>query len=177
MSARQDAVVRWDSVLLTKSITRAANATPYSINDAISASDNSHMIFTDVVETGALMGFIYGAVLHSSANKSTKLDCEAFVFRSDFTDMEDNDAFDPSDAEMLTCLGVLKFRNTNWIAGNDTADGGGNALCHAEALDFPIKANWTNADGGRLFVGFKAKNAYTPVSAEILTLDLFLSRD
>lgn len=181
------AVVSFDLATITDAITRAANTTAYTANDAISDTADEHFTFADVARPSRNSGIIVGAVIHSSANQSTKLDAEFFLFRADITDMEDNDAFDPSDAEMKTLIGVIKFNSTGWVQGDDTSGAGGNASCIGEfggpatvqKVDMPFSnvAQDSTSKRGIIYGQLKAKNAYTPVSGEVLTVDLIIARN
>lgn len=181
----QIAAVSFDQAVISDTITRAANTTQYTANDAISASDDTHFVF-EVGTRGSLSGVILTATLFSSANQSTKLDTELFLFRSTITDMEDNVAFDPSDAELKTCIGVIKFNSGDWIQGDDTSGAGGNAMCQGDMggpspiqrVDLPFTADWDYTNElAKIYGQLKAKNTYTPVSAEELTVALEIIRN
>lgn len=163
------------------SLTRPSNTDTYAAGDVISAvTTNDHFTFgaasndqskrTGRPNPGTLA--INCARLWSSANQSTKLDAELWLFNIDIAEVADNSAFAPTDAEMLTLVGIIQFPMADWKVGLSTSGAGGNAVCEVRNLDFPVMAG-----PGRLYGQLVARNAYTPVSAEVLVLDLVCTVD
>jgi hypothetical protein len=166
------------------SITRPADTTAYSAGDVISeATTNDHYTFgaagtsalndTKLARAEVGTGTINKATLYSSANQATKLDAELWLFTSDITEVADNSAFAPSDAEVLTLVDIISFPTTGWKIGNATAGAGGNAVCVVVNIDRPYKTGTS----GILYGQLVARNGYTPVSGEVFTVDLTVTQD
>lgn len=163
------------------SLTRPSNTTAYAAGDVISAvTTNDHFTFgalsndnskrTGRPNPGTLA--INCARLWSSANQSTKLDAELWLFHTDIAEVADNSAFAPTDTEMLTLVGIIAFPMADWKVGTATSGADGNAVCEVRNLDFPVMAG-----PGRLYGQLVARNAYTPVSAEVFVVDLVTTVD
>ncbi len=177
MAQVQEVRVQFNTGRSVDTITRPSNTTAYTAGDAISEiTTNDHFIFSNIFRPGTqnkqLGGAIATARLHSSANKSTKLDAELWLFHTDIVKVVDNDAFAPTDTEMLTLVGIIDFPLANWKVGNAGADAAGNAVCEAFNLGLALKSATTD-----LYGQLVARNAYTPVSGEIFTVELITSRD
>jgi hypothetical protein len=162
-------------------LTRPNNTTTYTAGNVISAvTTNDHFTFgaasdddskrTGRPDPGTLT--INTARLWSSANQSTKLEAELWLFNAAIGEVADNSAFAPTDAELLTLVGIIAFPASSWYAGSSTSGAGGNAVCEIRNLDFPV-----NAKPGRLYGQLVARNGYTPVASEVFTLDLVTTLD
>jgi hypothetical protein len=160
-------------------ITRPANTTAYTAGDAISeVTTNDFFTFTNVVNSKSGSGAIESAIIHSSANVATKLDADLFLFHTTITETADNAAFVPTDAEMLTLVGVIDVATANWTVGLATAGAGGNTAIHITGLDMPFVLTGTSSTTGRTLYGqLVARNAYVPVASEVFTVDLMIAQD
>lgn len=180
-SGRIDAVVEFDTKSIRQSITRPADTTPYSAGDVISdATLDAHFTFPKAARSGGgrNSGIISGARITSSANVATKADLELWLFRSDIVVRADNLSFIPTDAEMLTRVGIIQFPLASWFVGLVTAGAAGNAGCESMNLGIPyelIKPQ-TGVDSA-MYGQLVVRNAYVPVSGEIFTVELLLTRD
>ena len=177
MTQNVGAIVQFNTFSTRDSITRPANGTAYAAGDVVSeVTTNDHFSFLESnrpgTKTKQLGGSISTARLHSSANQATKMDAELWLFYADIAEVADNLAFAPTDAEMLTLIGVIDFPVANWKAGKGTVGAGGNAVCEAFNLGLAYKGST-----GTLFGQLVVRNAYTPVTSEILTAELIISRD
>ena len=157
---------------ISDSLTRPANTTQYTAGDVISAvTTNDHFTFDEVVRERS--GVILGAILNSSQNNATlKLDAELWLFRTDIAEVADNSAFAPTDAEMLTCVGVIDF--DIWTVGTATSGAGGNARSQVNDLNIVFTDDGSSR---KLYGQLVARNAYDPVSSEVLTVDLIIGQD
>ena len=159
--------IRW----ITDSITRPSNTTAYTIGDAISeVTTNDFFTFSGVCASPNYASIIREAMIFSSANQSaTYLDANLFLFAQANAPGEDADnaAWSPTDAELLTCIAIINFPAASWVQGIPTAGAGGNALCSVVDLNRHIRIGEADIVG-QLVAG----NAYTPVSAEVLTVSL-----
>ena len=73
---------------------------------------------------------------------------------------------------MLTRIGVIDFDQADWKIGNAGAGATGNAGCEVHNLGIVFVAADTTIYGQLV-----ARNAYTPVSGEIFTVDLLITQD
>lgn len=154
------------SLISSGSITRPANITAYAAGDVITGDTPAVVTFSGLAVKVGVGGIIEHAVLFSGANQATKLNADLFLFSSSLTPDADNAAFTPTDAELITCIGHINFSDSAWVSGDATAGAGGNALVKSSNVGIPI-----NQD--TVYGVLIARNAYTPVSGEVLTLKLF----
>ena len=171
-----DVNVQFNTKVAVSSVTRPANTIDYTAGDVVSTVTDAHFTFVDAARPGTqnkqLGGSIATARLHSSANVATKMDAELWLFHTDIAEVADNSAFAPTDAEMLTLVGVIDFATANWKAGIATAGAAGNAVCEAFNLGLAFKSATTT-----LYGQLVVRNAYVPVSGEVFTAELVISRD
>ncbi|HYF36197.1 MAG TPA: hypothetical protein VD994_12965 [Prosthecobacter sp.] len=158
------------------SFTRPANTTAYATGDVMNDSTSAPTVatITNVARKPGAGGRIVSAQLHSSQN-GTWADIDVFIFSATIASPgNDNAAFTPSDAEMLTLQTVLKFPAANAVIGNATAAAGGNSFIPLPDLSrvFQCAANTTT-----LYWVPVARGSYTPVSAEVFTLVLGVETD
>lgn len=174
MSGTTEALIQFQTQLVTSSITKEAAVTAYAAGDAVSnATGNTHHTFSNALRPGILSGSIPTAICHSSAQKSAVVlpDLELWLFRTDIAVIVDNAAFTITDAEMATLIGVIDFPVADWKTGDPTADTG-NSVCIQTNLGLVIQAA-VPAIYGQLVI----RNAYTPVSGEVFTVDLLVTQD
>jgi hypothetical protein len=158
---------------VSDSVTRPDNATAYAANDVIAGDTAACLQFSGLpfFEDGGVL--IKSAFLFSSAAQSTKLEADLLLFSEEITDLDDdNAAFTPTDAQLLNLIGKVSFLAANTIAGDGTSGAGGNAVCAVHGLDIPVNANVDKVYGVLV-----ARNTYTPVSTEVLTVKLGALRD
>lgn len=152
--------------------TRPADTNAYAAGDVVCNSTSAPVIMTfpGAARRGARGGFgiLQDATLFSSANVATKLDCELLLFDTTVAMDNDNAAFTPTDAELLTLVARVPFYASAWSAGDATAGAGGNAFCQVSNLGIPFNVGAVND----LFGVLVARAAYTPVSAEVFTVRL-----
>lgn len=160
--------------VISDSITRPSNATQYAVGDAISeVTSNDMFAFADVCKPSNFSCLISGATIYSSVNAATKLECDLFLFadNNEPTETADNAAWDPTDAELNTCLGVISFAAADWVAGA-ASGGNSNAMCDVNNLGLAMKPGRSDLRGQLV-----ARNTYTPTSGEILTIKLKVAQD
>ena len=156
--------------------TRPADTTQYASGDAISDSTSAPTVLTfanvgriDSAVVG-MGGLIIDALLMSSANQSTKGLFELFLFNVIVTAMEDNAAFDPTDAELRTlACAVIPFSVAT--VGNAASGASGNCVYEADNKDVPFQCATSDRD---LYGVLVARNTYTPVSAERFDIHLLV---
>lgn len=173
--SKQQAIVEFNTARCRATLTRPANATVYAAGDVISAvTTDNHFEFTNAVrrQGNKMSGQISYAIINSSANQVTKPYIELWLFSADIAEVADNGAFAPTDTELLTCIGVIDFPDTNWKVGTATAGDGGNSLCIESAPGIIFQSASTS-----IFGQLVVRNAYTPVSGEVFTVDLIITQD
>ncbi|MFQ6027738.1 MAG: hypothetical protein ACE5Q6_09625 [Dehalococcoidia bacterium] len=87
------------AVYLTPMVELVVTAGAYTAGDALGASSS----FTNLPEGGTIMS----AFVVDDDDTPSGSNLELVLFRSSITGTSDNSAFDPTDAEMLTCIGVI----------------------------------------------------------------------
>jgi hypothetical protein len=157
--------------VIAGSFTRPGNTTAYAAGEVITAAVAAAIEFADAARSAGGGGRIVAASLLSSANQGTKLDAELWLFDTTITPDADNAAWTPSDAELATLVAIIPFQT--WYVGDATSGSGGNAVAFAEA-EF-LRSYVCTATS--LYGVLVARNAYTPVNAEVFTVRLHLDRD
>lgn len=145
--------------LATASITRPANTTAYAAGDVIGG------LLT--FGAGQAQGNIETALLLDSTAEVTKPECDLFLFSSPPTVAADNAAFAPTDDEVMnTCFGVLTFLAANFHVA------GANGIAHCLLQQSPVVT--FVAPSGNFYGVLVARNAYVPVSEEVIAVKLGL---
>jgi hypothetical protein len=142
-------------------ITRPADTTTYTAGDVV--CNAATLQIPNVARSGSAV--IQHATLVSSSNPTLKGDFELWLFSATVAAVADNAAFAPTDAEMLTFVGMIPFATADFKAGLSGADGPGNAMCQSSSLAIPTTA-------GTLYAQLVVRNAYVPISAEVLKINL-----
>jgi hypothetical protein len=154
--------------------TRPADTTAYAAGDVIneSTSAGTGWVFADSVTTPGGTGVIKRVYINDSAYVATNLSAELFLFDTVVGVDNDNAAFTPTDAEMLTCVAVVPVSTGR--PGDITAGAGGNSLLESADVNIPFKC----ASGSTTLYGvLVARNAYVPVSGEIFTIRVIIQQD
>ena len=139
--------------------TRPANTTAYAVNDVIADDTTSLWTFSGVARNkkGAT-GLVTNASLIIDSAESTALQAELFLFHSTVGLDADNATDTITDAEMKTCVGRVSFY-TGITTTNQTI------------YDVRPNIQFTcGPDDQDLYGILLAKNAYTPVSGEVLDI-------
>lgn len=146
---------------ITTDVTRPADTTAYAAGDAISNSTTAPttggFTFSSAARKSGGSGIITDVIVTSSNDPATRLSGEIFFFNQAVTNINDNAAFAVSDTEIKTCVGVVPF--TLFDAGN-------NGLAHLTGLNILF----TCVGSADLRFLLRARNAYTPASAEVITV-------
>lgn len=182
MSSKIKAVQTYDTVKSSDSITRPSNTTAYTAGDVISdVTTNDHFTFNGVTDGTTNTGTIMSLRINSSANVATKPDLELWLFHTDVAEVADNGAFAPTDGEMLTVVGVIDIPLANFLVGIATVGAAGNTVQVINDINMPFvttkAANDTAEKRGVLYGQLVHRASYTPVSAEVFTVELTIARD
>lgn len=147
-------------VTVQTDVTRPADTAVYAAADAISNSTSAPtsggFTWTSAARKSGGSGLITDITVASSNAPATRLAGEIFIFNQAVTNINDNAAFAVSDAEIKTCVGVVPFSLFN--AGN-------NGFAHIIGLNLMFTCVGT----ANLRFLVRARNAYTPASAEVLS--------
>lgn len=142
-------------------ITRPADTTAYAVNDALSDSTSAPtsggFTFTSAARQSGGSGIILGAMICTSNDAGTLLQGEIIVFNQSVTNVNDNAAFAVSDSEIKTFVCKIPFT---------LEDMGNNGAYYVPNLNYPFTCVGT----ANLRFLVRVKNAYTPASAEVITV-------
>lgn len=141
-------------------VTRPADTNVYAAADCISDSTSAPVSggFT-ITGAGRASGgscIITDICVASSNDPATKLSGEIWIFDTSVTNVNDNAAFVVSDTEIKTCCAIIPF---------SLFDAGNNQYAHITGLN--ILATCSGSANLRFLL--RARNAYTPASAEVLS--------
>lgn len=149
------------------SVTRPADTNAYAVNDAMSDSTSAPtaggFTFSNAARFSAGGGIITDAVITSSADPATTLQGEIWLFDQAVTAINDNAVFAMSDSDVLNLVGVIPFTLASTVAGSGT-----NSFAHVSGLNYGFDPVGT----ANLRYLIKVKNAYTPISGEVLKVRL-----
>lgn len=169
---RADGSVDGTPVKVTAAVTRPNDTNTYAAGDAVTDSTSAPtiMTFASAARAANRSGSIVAARLIDSASVAVKGSFELWLFDTTVTPDNDNAVFTPTDAEVLTCIGVIPF--TLSYVGDATVGSGGNCI-YIGTLSEPI--NFTSVTGN-LFGEIVVRNAYIPVAQEIFTVQLSIEQ-
>jgi hypothetical protein len=130
----------------------------YSVNDAISNSNTVPVtgMFTGVTKAVGGSGAITDAVIITSADASIPLQGEIWVFDQAVAPAKNNQPFVVSDSDIKKLVGVIPFNLT---------DSGSNGAASVKTL-----LGFTCVASMDLWFLVRARNSYTPVTGETLTI-------
>ena len=149
--------------------TRPANTTTYASGDVMNNSVTVPVVLTfadcGLVNGGG--GLIKDVVIISDANPTLAAVFELWLFNTTITPDNDNAVFTPTDAELLTleCVITISVPYT----GDATAGAGGNRVYQSDGADRQFVCV---AGGTSLFGVLVLRNAYIPISGEVITVYL-----
>ena len=152
---------------INTSVTRPADTTAYAANDCWSNSTSAPtaggFTFTDAARISGGSGIITDIWISSSADPATLLQGELWIIDQAGTNINDNAAFTMTDANVLNLVAVVPFTMLTTVAGSGT-----NSYAHIQNLSI----GFTCVGTANLRFLVKVKNAYTPISAEVLNFKL-----
>lgn len=153
-------------------VIRPSNATPYTAGDVIGTAVTAVLEFADVARSAGGSGMIMTALAIDSANKATQPSIELWLFTAPLAVVVDNAPFIPTDAEMLTLVGIITLSSAK--VGNAGVDGAGNLAILSDVVATPFQC----AGGNTSLYGYLVvRNAYTPVADETFTVKLTALQD
>lgn len=163
------------SKLITATYTRPADVLVYAAGDVLADSTTAATILTfpGVARANGLGFLIDGVTLSYSTAPAVKPDLELWLFDTTITMQNDNVAWNPTDADVEKCLGVIKFLGAAVNAGA-TSGGNGNGV---NSVPADIKARAAAAGTTNIFGVVVVRNVYTPASAEKFSFRLHTIQD
>jgi hypothetical protein len=144
------------------------SAVPVLVGAAYSAGDavGGKLTFSEAVAKGQFSGVIDSLVLIDLAKQAIETDL--YLFDRDFTATNDNAAFDPTDADLANCIGVITL-----VAGDYKACSDNHVACKSNVnLPFALAA-----DGSTLYGQLVTRGTPTYVAAGDLTVKLGVQQD
>lgn len=164
--------ITFQTVKLSASLTRPANTTAYTAGDAVTDNTPAALAFANAARDTGKTGSIDALVIIGDANVTTKPDLELWLFAAAPTAVADNAAFIPTDAEALTCVGVILIPVADWKVGLSGAGAAGNITQTIRNIGLLYKVSDTTLYGQLVI-----RNAYVPVSGEKFTVNLMATLD
>lgn len=150
-------------VTVQTDVTRPADTNVYAagdcISDSTSAPTSGGFTLTSVARKSGGSLIITDVKICSSNDPATRLAGEVFIFNQAVTNVNDNAAFVVSDTEIKTCVAVIPF---------GLFDAGNNGFAHVSGLSILCTCVGT----ANLRFLLRARNAYTPASAEVITVTI-----
>lgn len=148
-------------------ITRPADTAVYTAGDALSDSTSAPtsggFTLTGAARVSGGAGVIMAMNVSSSNDPATRLSGEIFIFNTSVTNVNDNAAFAVSDTEIKTLIGVVPF---------SLFDAGNNGFATVSGINLPFV---TSGSANLRFL-VRVRNAYTPASAEAITVTAFINQ-
>jgi len=150
-------------VMCSADVTRPADTTAYTVNDALSNSTSAPtsggFTFANAAAVSGGAGIITDAIVATSVDTGIGIQGELWIFDRAVTNINDNAAFAISDSEVKTCIGKIPF---------SVEDIGNNWFYHAQNLNIGFVCNGS-AD---LRFLIRVRSAYSPGNAEVFTFVL-----
>ena len=149
---------------------RPADTTAYTAGDVVADSTGiARMLrFAKAARSPGGGGVIQSCLLVDSTAESTKPDLELYLFDSVITMQDDNEAWAPTDLEMLSFVGWISLPSSSF----KTCGANGIIQSPDKALAFVCAPKAVD-----LFGVLVVRNAYTPVSGEQLRVKLAILAD
>jgi hypothetical protein len=151
-------------VQVNAAYTRPSDTTAYAAGDVVSNSTSASvpLVFNGVARFEGGTGRIVGARLYDDSAPGTAGDFEMHLYRASPAVANDNSAWAPTDAASLTITAKIAF-------GTVTVMGAANVAYFVTGLDCHFKCGEGLTD---LYGVLVARNAYTPASAGVITIEL-----
>ena len=158
------------SAQVSASVTRLANTTQYAINDVLSdhASTPSLLTFQGAARTNGALAYIVGGTMVTSTVAATAAQIRLMLFGTAPAAENDNEAFTPTDADALKCIG--------WITFDTYQDGVLNKIYVGRLEGQPLQFDCADT-ADDIYAIPVLQNAYTPASGEVFTFVLHVSQD
>ena len=148
----------------SSALARPADTTNYTAKDAVSDATSGASVFSFTISDLNGRGVMIRHVeMVKSGTGATNLGFRLYLFETEPGGFNDNDAFDPTDAEALTILGKVEF-----TSGTARANAN-NIVWHTSDLKILAIPGSTSKI---IYGALEATGAYNPASAETFTITL-----
>ena len=138
-------------VTVSTTITRAANTTTYAAGDNVGSTDTGGYTFTSAAGSSGGSGIIMGMLAEWNDETTIKMSGEVHLFDTAFTAVADNDPFVVSDAEAITCVGIIPFT---------LFDNGNQDIAYVHSISCPF----TTAGSANLRFAVVTRTACIPIA-------------
>ena len=138
-------------VTVSTTITRAANTTAYAAGDNVGSTDAGGYTFTNAAGSSGGSGIIMGMFAEWNDVTTIKMSGEVHLFDTAFTAVADNAAYVVSDAEAITCVGIIPFTLFN---------NGNQDICDCGNISYPF----TTVGSANLRFAVVTRSASTPIA-------------
>lgn len=152
-------------------VTRPANATPYSANQVITATGGGALVIPNVVRVPGKGALLLSVQLIDAVFAATPLQPVIWLFNSPPTSLVDGATLALTLADAVAKIGVIPLYQT--YPDNSTASPSGIRTFQASTSPLVIFP----PAGTTIYAYIVTGAAYTPISAETFTLVLGLSQD
>ncbi len=169
LAAGENFIGKTSSPMVTVDLvmTRMTDTNTYAINDAWANSDSAPTAggytATGAARLSGGSGVITDILFTSSGDPAVLLQGELWLFDSAPTAINDNAAFALSDSDVLKAVAVIPF-----TLGDSGAATANNSFAHVQGLGI----GFTCSGSANLRALVKVKNAYVPISGEVLNARL-----
>lgn len=151
-----------DFVTVTTDVTRPANTTTYTINDAMADTTPTAggFTFTNAARVSGGSGIITDMMVSFEEDAATPLQGELVLFNTSVTAVTDNATFAISDAEAKTVVAIIPFTLTDF---------GNQGIAHVQNLAI----GFTCSGSANLRFLIRVKNGYVPTTnSSVITFTL-----
>ncbi len=140
------------------SVSPTVTAGAYHANDACGGL----MTFANAVRVSGGTGLLQGITVFDAAKQAAEIIIT--FFDRTFTATADNDAFDPTDADLANCIGQVKIATSDYASYND------NAMACKSNIGLPFKLNGTSLFAQAMVTGTPTYAATTDLKITVRIL-------
>ncbi len=159
--------------IVTATATLPAGVVQFAAGDVVGDATDAKIVMDDCARSDGGAGMITGLKVIDSANQATKPDLEVWIFNAPLAVVAGNAPFAPTDAELLSLVGIVELDQT--FVGLATVGVGGNCVLKPQltpSLSFRCTASTKD-----LYVYLVERGTYTPVASETLTVIMDILQD
>lgn len=161
-----------NTVVISATVSRPNDALQYAAGDQVTSDPADAITFSGMGRSVGGSGYVIQAICIDSAAQATKPNLRLYLFSDAPTPNNDNEAWAPSDADMLNLIGYVEF--SSWEVGNSTVGAGGNCASIVENLTIPFECGLASDEIYGLLV---ERGTYTPVAQEVFKVVLGVLQD
>jgi hypothetical protein len=151
-----DQTMSWPPSVRVSQTPTVSTSPAYTAKDAVGGK----LTFAGVVQADQLSGVLMGVTVLDASQQRPSL--ELVLFDRDFTPSSDNAVFDPTDADLANCIGV--------VAVNSWSDFNDNSVATVSGISLPIVLNGTSLYGQLLTRGTPTFVATSDITVMVTVL-------